>query len=69
MAISGKVNLYNSGVTLNKEDYTNPAMEAEFGIILNRDIKPELSSFDYILESIEGIYPLIEIHNLSLLWR
>ena len=39
-------------------------MEAEFGIILNRDIKPELASFDYILESIEGIYPLIEIHNL-----
>ena len=33
-------------------------------VILNRDIKPELSSFDYILESIEGIYPLIEIHNL-----
>jgi 2-keto-4-pentenoate hydratase len=39
-------------------------MEAEFGIILNRDLKPELSSFDYILDSIEGIYPLIEIHNL-----
>jgi 2-keto-4-pentenoate hydratase len=39
-------------------------MEAEFGIILNRDINPELSSFDYILESIEAIYPLIEIHNL-----
>ena len=43
---------------------TNPAMEAEFGVILNRDINPEISSFDYILESIEGIYPLIEIHNL-----
>ena len=59
-----KSELYQSGVTLNKKDYTNPAMEAEFGIILNRDIKAELSSFDYILESIEGIYPLIEIHNL-----
>ena len=33
-------------------------------VILNRDIKPELASFDYILKSIEGIYPLIEIHNL-----
>ena len=63
MVIFGKVN-YTSGVTLNKKNYTNPAMEAEFGIILNRDIKAELSSFDYILESIEGIYPLIEIHNL-----
>ena len=59
-----KSELYTSGVILNKKNYTNPAMEAEFGIILNRDIKAELSSFDYILESIEGIYPLIEIHNL-----
>jgi 2-keto-4-pentenoate hydratase len=59
-----KSELYTSGIELNKKDYTNPAMEAEFGVILNRDIKPELSSFDYILESIEGIYPIIEIHNL-----
>jgi 2-keto-4-pentenoate hydratase len=59
-----KSELYASGVELNKKDYTNPAMEAEFGVILNRDIKPDLASFDYILKSIEGIYPLIEIHNL-----
>ena len=59
-----KRELHQSGITLNKKDYTNPAMEAEFGVILNRDVKPELSSFDYILESIEGVYPLIEIHNL-----
>ena len=59
-----KSELYSSGVVLNKKNYTNPAMEAEFGIILNRDIKPELSSFDYILDSVKGIYPLIEIHNL-----
>ena len=26
--------------------------------------KLELASFDYIIQSIEGIYPLIEIHNL-----
>ena len=59
-----KSELYASGVRLVKKDYTNPAMEAEFGVMLNRDIKPELASFDYILQSIEGIYPLIEIHNL-----
>ena len=34
-----KSELYQSGITLNKKDYTNPSMEAEFGIILNRDIK------------------------------
>ena len=56
--------LHKSGVTLNKKDFSNPAMEAEFGVILKRDINPELSSFDYILDSVEGIYPLIEIHNL-----
>ena len=59
-----KSELYKSRKILNKKDFTNPAMEAEFGVILNRDINPKLSSFDYILESIEGIYPLIEIHNL-----
>ena len=59
-----KNELYKSGIELNKKDYTNPSMEAEFGVTLNRDIKPELVSFDYILESIEGIYSLIEIHNL-----
>ncbi|MDC0079000.1 hypothetical protein OAJ46_02485 [Candidatus Pelagibacter sp.] len=59
-----KSELYQSGINLNKKDYANPSMEAEFGIILNRDIKPELASFEYILKSIEGIYPLIEIHNL-----
>ena len=59
-----KSELYQSEITLNKNDYTNPSMEAEFGIILNRDIKSELASFEYILQSIEGIYPLIEIHNL-----
>ena len=59
-----KSELLKSGTILNKKDFTNPAMEAEFGVTLNRDIKPEDTSFDYILESIQGIYPLIEIHNL-----
>ncbi len=59
-----KHELHQNGVELNKNDYSNPAMEAEFGIILNRDINPELASFDYILESVQSIYPLIEIHNL-----
>jgi len=56
--------LHSNEVILNKINYSNPAMEAEFGVILSRDLKPELASFNYILDSIEGIYPLIEIHNL-----
>ena len=59
-----KSELYKSGVELNKKDYSNPSMEAEFGVKLNRDIDPKLVSFDYILNSIDSIYPLIEIHNL-----
>ena len=59
-----KNELHTSGVSLSKKNYSNPAMEAEFGIILNRDLKPEPISFKYILESIESIHPLIEIHNL-----
>ena len=59
-----KNELHKNGVTLNKRNYSNPAMEAEFGIILNRDLKPENISFKYILDSIDSIYPLIEIHNL-----
>ena len=56
--------IFHSGVELEKKNYSNPAMEAEFGIRLNRDIDPKLVSFNYILESIHYIYPLIEIHNL-----
>ena len=56
--------LHKNGATLNKKEYSNPAMEAEFGVILNRDLKSENISFEYILDSIESIYPLIEIHNL-----
>ena len=59
-----KSELHYSGAILKKKDYTNPAMEAEFGIILNRNIDPKLVTPEYIFKSIESIYPLIEIHNL-----
>lgn len=59
-----KNELHNNGATLYKKDYSNPAMEAEFGIILNRDLNKDNISFEYILNSVESIYPLIEIHNL-----
>jgi 2-keto-4-pentenoate hydratase len=56
--------LHADGINLNKKNYTNPSMEAEFGIKLNRDLNPNLISSDYVIDSIESIYPLIEIHNL-----
>ena len=48
-----KNELYLDGVTLDKRNFANPAMEAEFGIVLNRDLTPELVNLDYILDSIE----------------
>ena len=59
-----KNELYLDSVTLDKKNFANPAMEAEFGIVLNRDLTPELVNLDYILDSIETIHPIIEIHNL-----
>ena len=59
-----KNELYLDGVTLDKRNFANPAMEAEFGIVLNRDLTPELVNLDYILDSIETIHPIIDIHNL-----
>ena len=55
--------LHTNGVELNKKDYSNPAMEAEFGIILNRDLEPNLINLEYLLDSISTIHPIIEIHN------
>ena len=52
-----KNELYLDGVTLDKRNFANPAMEAEFGIVLNRDLTPELVNLDYILDSIETIHP------------
>ena len=58
-----KNELHTDGVILKKINYSNPAMEAEFAIKLGRDLPPDRASFDYIAESIETIYPVIEIHN------
>ena len=59
-----KSELHKSETILNKKDYSNPAMEAEFGIRFNRDLHPKEVSFEYILASIDTIHPIIEIHNL-----
>ena len=56
--------IHTDGVTLKKHSFSNPAMEAEFGIILKRDLLPDLISLNYIVNSVETIHPVIEIHNL-----
>ncbi len=56
--------MHFNGAQLNKKNYSNPAMEAEFGIKLKRNLEPKNINSEYILDSIETIHPIIEIHNL-----
>lgn len=61
--------LHESGVRLDKASYSNPSMEAEFGITLSdaiNDIDPGKATQDDFLPAVEAIYPAIEIHNLTL---
>ena len=59
-----KNELHPNGSILKKINYANPAMEAEFGIILDKDINSRSVTFEDILDSIASIHPIIEIHNL-----
>ena len=56
--------LHFNKAKLNKKNYSNPALEAEFGIKLKRNLDPNNITFEYIYDSIETIHPIIEIHNL-----
>ena len=51
------------GAVLEKSKYTNLSIEAEFGIVLSRDIFPGMS-IDDIANSVSAVYPLLELHNL-----
>ena len=54
---------HRDGAMLDRKKFANPSMEAEFGIILSRDIEPTEASLDHILDSIASVHPVIEIHN------
>ena len=54
---------YTDGAQLQKSNYANPSMEAEFGIILGNDIHPSNSKSENIIEAIASVHPVIEIHN------
>ncbi len=57
--------LHDSGVTLEKSDFANVSIEAEFGIVLKNDLRP-MATVDDIATSVEAVYPLLELHNLVL---
>ena len=52
------------GVTLKKGDFANVAFEAEFAVTLNRGIDFSEASDETIIQSVEEVLPVIEIHNL-----
>ena len=54
---------YSDGEVLQKTNYSNPSMEAEFAVILNRDLDPQNFDMNYLIDSIKSIHPVIEIHN------
>lgn len=55
--------LHDTGVALNKSDYANVSIEAEFAIILSRELKTGMS-IDELAASVEAVYPVLELHNL-----
>ncbi len=54
---------YADSAQLQKSNYDNPAMEAEFGIVLGSDIDPDKTEFEDIIDAIASVHPVIEIHN------
>lgn len=54
------------GVTLEKADFSNLALEAEFAITLGSTVDPDNASPDDLLSAIGAVYPVIELHNLTL---
>jgi len=54
--------LHETGVALNKNDYANISIEAEFAITLSRELKPGLS-IDALADSVATVCPVLELHN------
>lgn len=58
--------LHETGAGLKKARYSNPSMEAEFAISLAAPVDPARTTPEQLVEVIEAVYPVIEIHNLTL---
>jgi len=57
---------HEDGVQLQKSAFANLALEAEFAVTLGRPIDPDKASPNELLASIAAVYPVIELHNLTL---
>ena len=57
--------LHETGADLKKARYANPSMEAEFAISLATPIDPAGTMPEQLVDVIEAVYPVIEIHNFT----
>jgi 2-keto-4-pentenoate hydratase len=55
---------HSNGARLSKDKFANVAIEGEFAVTLSRNIDPDNVSSATIHESIEQVFPVIELHNL-----
>jgi len=55
---------YEDGIELRKSDFANIAIEAEFAVTLSRELDPADLSVTSIVEAIDTVFPVLELHNL-----
>ena len=55
---------HNSRAKLSKAGFANLAIEGEFAVTIGRTIHPGETSMEEICESVERVFPVIELHNL-----
>jgi 2-keto-4-pentenoate hydratase len=55
---------HSSGAKLPKSSFANVAIEGEFAVTLCRDIRPGIDSLQAVIDSVELVFPVIELHNL-----
>jgi 2-keto-4-pentenoate hydratase len=56
---------YTDGARLSKDNFANVAIEGEFAVTLSHNIDPGNVSSATIIESVEQVFPVIELHNLA----
>ena len=57
---------HNDGSILNKLNFANVSLEAEFAITLKESIDPSKTEPKDLIKAVEAVYPVIELHNLVL---
>ncbi|MCH9671784.1 MAG: hypothetical protein K0U93_10100 [Gammaproteobacteria bacterium] len=57
---------HRDGVELQKSNFANVAIEAEFAITVGRAIDPTNAGVSAVLEAVDAVFPVLELHNLMM---